>query len=85
MTGVQTCALPICAGRASVTVWPRPSTTWLANAAGRQAGPGLAPMSAEVRRFMDALGGLHPQVAALCGRVTLMVAGCVRVLKHAAA
>ena len=61
------------------------AATWLANAAGRQAGPGLAPMSAEVRRFMDALGGLHPQVAALCGRVTLMVAGCVRVLKHAAA
>jgi len=38
-------------------------------------GQGVMPMSAEARAFVDALGRLHQQVAALCGRVTLMVAG----------
>jgi adenosylcobinamide kinase/adenosylcobinamide-phosphate guanylyltransferase len=38
-------------------------------------GLGVAPMSAEARRFVDALGRLHQRVAELCGRVTLMVAG----------
>jgi len=38
-------------------------------------GLGVMPLSTEARRFVDALGRLHQQVAALCERVTLMVAG----------
>lgn len=39
-------------------------------------GLGVMPISAEARAFVDALGILHQSVAALCARVTLMVAGC---------
>ncbi len=39
-------------------------------------GMGVAPLSAEARRFIDSLGMLHQAIAALCDRVTLMVAGC---------
>jgi adenosylcobinamide kinase/adenosylcobinamide-phosphate guanylyltransferase len=39
-------------------------------------GLGVSPMSAEARRFIDGLGHLHQTVAAVCDRVTLMVAGC---------
>ncbi len=39
-------------------------------------GLGVSPMSAEARRFIDGLGHLHQSVAAVCDRVTLMVAGC---------
>lgn len=38
-------------------------------------GLGIAPLGEEVRRHLDALGVLHQRVAALCERVTLMVAG----------
>jgi adenosylcobinamide kinase/adenosylcobinamide-phosphate guanylyltransferase len=38
-------------------------------------GLGVAPLSSESRRFVDELGRLHQAVAALCPRVTLMVAG----------
>lgn len=38
-------------------------------------GMGVAPLGAEVRRCLDALGALHQCLAALCERVTLMVAG----------
>ena len=38
-------------------------------------GWGVAPLGAETRRFVDALGLLHQRVAAVCDRVTLMVAG----------
>ena len=38
-------------------------------------GLGVSPMSAEARRFVDALGALHQRLAALCEPVTLMVAG----------
>ena len=38
-------------------------------------GLGVAPLGEEVRRYLDALGVLHQRVAALCERVTLMVAG----------
>jgi adenosylcobinamide kinase/adenosylcobinamide-phosphate guanylyltransferase len=38
-------------------------------------GFGVMPLSAEARRFVDALGVLHQQVAKRCARVTLMVAG----------
>ena len=36
---------------------------------------GLAPLGREGRQFVDALGLLHQRVAAVCERVTLMVAG----------
>ncbi|NUZ06773.1 bifunctional adenosylcobinamide kinase/adenosylcobinamide-phosphate guanylyltransferase [Piscinibacter koreensis] len=39
-------------------------------------GLGVVPLSREARACVDALGELHQAVAALCGRVTLMVAGC---------
>ena len=38
-------------------------------------GWGVSPPGAETRRFVDALGLLHQRVAAVCDRVTLMVAG----------
>ncbi|URI11728.1 bifunctional adenosylcobinamide kinase/adenosylcobinamide-phosphate guanylyltransferase [Aquincola tertiaricarbonis] len=44
-------------------------------------GLGVAPMSREARRFIDALGLLHQAVAAACSRVTLMVAGCELAVK----
>ena len=45
-------------------------------------GLGVSPLSAEARRFIDALGCVHSQVAAVCNRVTLMVAGCALVVKQ---
>ena len=39
-------------------------------------GLGVMPMSREARDCVDALGLLHQSLAARCGRVTLMVAGC---------
>jgi len=47
-------------------------------------GMGVIPMGREVRVFLDALGGLHQQVAAASTRVTLMVAGCTLVVKDLA-
>jgi adenosylcobinamide kinase / adenosylcobinamide-phosphate guanylyltransferase len=44
---------------------------WVSN----EIGLGVSPLGREVRRFLDALGLLHQQIAALCGRVQLMVAG----------
>jgi adenosylcobinamide kinase/adenosylcobinamide-phosphate guanylyltransferase len=38
-------------------------------------GLGVAPLGAETRRFVDELGRLHQAIAAVCSRVTLMVAG----------
>ncbi len=46
-------------------------------------GLGVMPMTAEARAFVDALGVLHQSVAALCARVTLMVAGCPFPVKDA--
>lgn len=39
-------------------------------------GLGVSPLSAAARHFIDELGMLHQAVAAICDRVTLMVAGC---------
>lgn len=39
-------------------------------------GLGVMPLGRETRACVDALGHLHQQLAARCGRVTLMVAGC---------
>ncbi len=63
----------------------------LADAVAAAAGPvvlvsneialGVVPMQAETRRFVDALGLLHQRIAAVCDRVTLMVAGCELAVK----
>jgi adenosylcobinamide kinase / adenosylcobinamide-phosphate guanylyltransferase len=42
---------------------------------GNEIGLGVIPMGREVRAFVDALGQLNQAVAAVCDRVTLMVAG----------
>ncbi|NUZ07385.1 bifunctional adenosylcobinamide kinase/adenosylcobinamide-phosphate guanylyltransferase [Piscinibacter koreensis] len=46
-------------------------------------GLGVLPLSREARDFVDTLGLLHQAVAGLCGRVTLMVAGCELTVKDA--
>jgi adenosylcobinamide kinase/adenosylcobinamide-phosphate guanylyltransferase len=46
-------------------------------------GLGVLPPGREARACVDALGRLHQHVAALCARVTLMVAGCELVVKDA--
>ncbi len=42
---------------------------------------GVVPMQADTRRFVDTLGLLHQRIAAVCERVTLLVAGCELVVK----
>lgn len=42
---------------------------------GNEIGLGVIPLGREVRGFVDALGTLNQSVAAVCQRVTLMVAG----------
>lgn len=48
---------------------------------GNEIGLGVIPMGRDVRAFVDALGRLNQQVAACCGRVTLMAAGLPLTLK----
>ena len=48
---------------------------------GNEIGLGVIPMGAEVRAYVDALGRLNQQVAAVCDRVTLMAAGLPLTLK----
>lgn len=48
---------------------------------GNEIGLGVIPMGREVRAFVDALGTLNQQVAQVCPRVTLMVAGLPLPLK----
>lgn len=45
-------------------------------------GLGVSPLSAEARRFIDLQGRLHQRLAAVCERVTLMVAGCALAIKR---
>lgn len=52
---------------------------------GNEIGLGVIPMGREVRAFVDALGMLNQQVAAVCDRVTLMAAGLPLNLKDTAA
>jgi adenosylcobinamide kinase / adenosylcobinamide-phosphate guanylyltransferase len=47
-------------------------------------GLGVIPMGRDVRAYVDALGLLNQEVAAVCSRVTLMAAGLPLVLKDAA-
>lgn len=49
---------------------------------GNEIGLGVIPMGAEVRAFVDALGGLNQDVARACQRVTLMAAGLPLTLKE---
>ena len=49
---------------------------------GNEIGLGVIPMGAEVRAFVDALGKLNQDVAAVCLRVTLMAAGLPLTLKE---
>ena len=48
---------------------------------GNEIGMGVIPLGSEVRAFVDALGLLNQQVAAVCQRVTLMAAGLPLTLK----
>ncbi len=48
---------------------------------GNEIGLGVIPMGREVRAFVDALGRLNQDVAAICQRVTLMAAGLPLTLK----
>jgi adenosylcobinamide kinase/adenosylcobinamide-phosphate guanylyltransferase len=48
---------------------------------GNEIGLGVIPMGREVREFVDALGRLNQDVAALCERVTFMAAGLPLALK----
>jgi len=50
-----------------------------------EVGFGIIPMGALARRFGDEAGSLHQELAALCDRVILMVAGLPVVIKAAAA
>ncbi|MBC7621470.1 MAG: bifunctional adenosylcobinamide kinase/adenosylcobinamide-phosphate guanylyltransferase, partial [Candidatus Saccharibacteria bacterium] len=50
---------------------------------GNEIGLGVIPMGREVRAFVDALGCLNQDVAAICQRVTLMAAGLPLTLKDA--
>jgi len=51
---------------------------------GNEVGLGIMPVNALARRFADEAGTLHQQLAALCDRVSFMVAGLPMVVKHAA-
>ena len=48
---------------------------------GNEIGLGLIPLGRETRAFVDALGWLNQDVAAVCERVTFMAAGLPLVLK----
>jgi adenosylcobinamide kinase/adenosylcobinamide-phosphate guanylyltransferase len=48
-------------------------------------GLGVVPVSPEARRVVDALGRMHQDLASVCDRVTLLVAGCEMTVKDAAA
>ena len=73
---------------------PAPATAALLQSVAAAPGPwvlvsneiglGVIPMGREVRAFCDALGLLNQQVAQVCERVTLMVAGLPLVLKGTA-
>ena len=46
-----------------------------------EVGLGVVPLGARTRRYVDEAGRLHQELAALCDRVTFMVAGLPQILK----
>lgn len=52
---------------------------------GNEIGLGVIPMGRETRAFVDALGRLNQEVAAVCDRVTFMAAGLPLTMKAPAA
>lgn len=46
-----------------------------------EVGQGIIPLGAETRRFVDEIGFLHQEVAALCDRVSFVTAGLEQRLK----
>lgn len=79
------CLMPFTGSGMDVTEW-RARQSFLLQSLQARRGPvvlvsneiglGVLPMGRETRAFVDALGMLHQQIAHLCTRVTLMVAGC---------
>ncbi|MBC8519068.1 MAG: bifunctional adenosylcobinamide kinase/adenosylcobinamide-phosphate guanylyltransferase [Gammaproteobacteria bacterium] len=55
-----------------------PGTTLLV---GNETGMGVVPMDALTRKYCDEAGRLHQKLAAICDRVTLVVAGLPQTLK----
>ncbi|MFO6421606.1 bifunctional adenosylcobinamide kinase/adenosylcobinamide-phosphate guanylyltransferase [Hylemonella sp. W303a] len=51
---------------------------------GNEIGLGVIPLGRDVRQFVDALGRLNQEVAAICERVTFMAAGLPLTLKGSA-
>ena len=76
--GLGDAALALCSARLLRALQQAPGPVlWVSN----EIGLGVSPLGPEVRRFLDALGGLHQQIAAHCGLVLLMVAGCPLTVK----
>lgn len=48
-----------------------------------EVGHGVIPLGAETRRYVDEMGFLHQQLAALCDNVILVTAGLPQILKGA--
>ncbi|WP_298928508.1 bifunctional adenosylcobinamide kinase/adenosylcobinamide-phosphate guanylyltransferase [uncultured Ramlibacter sp.] len=67
--------------------WTSGAPIFIANCAGplvvvsNEIGLGVIPMGRETRAFVDALGVLNQEVAAVCERVTFMAAGQPLILK----
>jgi adenosylcobinamide kinase / adenosylcobinamide-phosphate guanylyltransferase len=57
-----------------------PGHIWLVS---NETGMGIVPLDALTRRFVDETGRLHQQLAGLCHRVTLLVAGIPVTVKDA--
>ncbi len=72
------CDLSVCIGGFLSAIETAPGPVVVVS---NEIGLGVIPMGAEVRAYVDALGRLNQQVAAVCQRVTLMAAGLPLSLK----